>query len=109
MRQGGDLSFIAGSRLRREYMYGAFYYPAIDFINHHLPASARVMMIGAQMCYDMGREYVADVNWDTTEWRRLLARNASMDEVNSDLKNRGVTQILFSSSLFEFAAQIRFA
>lgn len=106
MRQGGDLSFITGSRSRREYMYGAFYYPAIDFINHNLPSNARVLMIGAQMCYDMRREYVADVNWDTTEWRRVLARNTSMDDVNVELKARGITHVLFSPSLFAFAAQI---
>lgn len=106
MRAGGDLDFIIGERSRREYMYGAFYYPAIDYINQNLPANARVLMIGAQMCYDLRRDYVADVNWDTTEWRRLLARNASIDDVNNELKARGVTHVLFSPSLFWFAAQV---
>lgn len=106
MSRRGDLSFVTGSRSRREYMYKFFYYPAIDFINHNLPANARVLMIGAQMSYDLRREYVADVNWDTTEWRRVLARNTSMDDVNVDLKGRGITHVLFAPGLFAFAAQI---
>lgn len=106
LRNRNDLGFIVGEQSRREYMYGSFYYPAIDYINHKLPANAKVLMIGAEMCYDLQRDYVADVNWDTTEWRRLLARNASIDDVNSDLKARGITHVLFSPSLFSFAAQM---
>lgn len=106
MSQRGDLSFIAGSRSRREYMYRFFYYPAIDFINHNLPANARVLMIGAQESYDLRREYVADVNWDTTEWRRVLARNASIDDVSVDLKAQGITHVLFSSGFFRYVARM---
>lgn len=105
MIQRGDLGFITGSHSRRQYMYGFFYYPAIDFINHNLPVNACVLMIGAQESYDLTREYVADVNWDTTEWRRVLARNASMDDVNVDLKARGITHVLFSSGFFRFVAR----
>ena len=106
MRKQGDWSFITGSRSRREYMYDFFYYPAIDFINHNLPADACVLMIGAQESYDLRREYVADVNWDTMEWRRVLARNASMDDVNVELKGRGITHVLLASNLFYYAARM---
>ena len=106
MRAGKDLSFISGSLSRRAYMYGATYYPVIDHINTKLPADARVMMFGAQMGYDMRRDYVADVNWDTMEWRRLLARNDSIDDVNRELKERGITHILFDPGLFLFSARM---
>jgi hypothetical protein len=106
MSQQGDLSFITGSRSRREYMNQFFYYPAIDFINHNLPANTRVLMIGAQESYDLRRDYVADVNWDTMEWRRVLARNASMDDVNVELKGRGITHVLFAPNLFNFAVRM---
>jgi dolichyl-phosphate-mannose-protein mannosyltransferase len=102
----GGLSFITGSLSRREFMRAAFYYPPIDFINRSTLKDARVMMIGAQMCYDLERDYLADVNWDTTEWRRLLARNPTLDDAHQDLKRRGVTHILFSPGLFKFAAKM---
>ncbi|HET9528963.1 MAG TPA: glycosyltransferase family 39 protein [Blastocatellia bacterium] len=104
--KAGGLSFIAGSLSRRDFMEAAFYYPPINFVNTQTPSDARVMMIGAQMCYDMERDYIADVNWTTTEWRRLLARNSTLDEAHEDLKRRGVTHILYSPGLFKFAARM---
>ncbi|HSE98211.1 MAG TPA: hypothetical protein VLD57_08110 [Blastocatellia bacterium] len=104
--KAGGMSFITGSLSRREFMDAAFYYPPIDFINTQTPEGSRVMMIGAQMCYDMQRDYIADVNWTTTEWRRLLVRNATLEEAHKDLKQRGVTHVLYSPGLFKFAAKM---
>lgn len=96
--------FVLGKISRRDFMLGQFYYPPLDFINHQLPKDARVMMVGAQMSYDLERDYVAEVNWDSTDWRRLLIRNSSFKEVSDDLKQRGITHILFSDSLFKWVA-----
>ena len=106
MKEGRDTEFLSGSISRREYMQGASYFPSIDFINRELPADARVLMIGAQMSYDLQRDYVGDVNWDTIEWQRLLARNDSLDSLNAELKERHITHVLFTPSLFTFSALI---
>jgi len=104
--KSGGMSFVTGGLSRREFMDAAFYYPPINFINTQTPAGSRVMMIGAQMSYDMARDYIADVNWTTTEWRRLLARNATLEDAHEDLKRRGVTHVLYSPGLFKFAARM---
>jgi hypothetical protein len=96
--------FIAGKITGRRFMMSQFYYPPLDYINHQLPEDARVMMMGAQMSYGLRRPYVAEVNWDSTEWRRLLLRNPSFQEVSEDLKRQGITHILYSDSLFKWVA-----
>ena len=77
-----DLAFVKGDVSRSDYMMTYFFYPASYFINHSLPKESKVMLIGAETCYDLQRDYIADVNWDSTEWRRLLIRNTSMQDVN---------------------------
>ena len=42
----------------------------------------------------------------STGWRRLLIRNATLEEVNRDLKLQGVTHILFTPGQFLFSAMI---
>jgi 4-amino-4-deoxy-L-arabinose transferase-like glycosyltransferase len=106
MLQRGSLSFVTGAMSRREFMNRSFYYPSIDYVNRELPANTRVLMIGAQMAYDMNRDYLADTSWDTTEWRRLLVRNDSLEAVHEDLKRQGVTHVMFSPGVFTFAAMI---
>jgi hypothetical protein len=98
------LDFVSGNISRRNFMLNQFYYPPLDFMNHQLPKDARVMMVGAQMSYGLEREYVAEVNWDSTDWRRLLVRNRTFNEVSEDLKRQGITHILFSDSLFKWVA-----
>jgi 4-amino-4-deoxy-L-arabinose transferase-like glycosyltransferase len=101
-----DLGFIKGDLSRHEYMNGFYYYPPAYFINHSTPEGSRVMMIGAQTCYDLQRDYIADVNWDSTEWRRLLVRNTTVEEVNEDMKRRGITHVWVAYGLFTFVAQM---
>jgi 4-amino-4-deoxy-L-arabinose transferase-like glycosyltransferase len=96
--------FIAGNLSKRNFMLSQFYYPPLDYINYQLPKDARVMMIGAQMSYGLERDYVAEVNWDSTDWRRLLVRSQSFEDLSQDLKRQGITHILFSDSLFKWVA-----
>jgi hypothetical protein len=51
---------------------------------------------------------IGPVFWvgSTTEWRRVLAPTASMDDVNVELKGRGITHVLLASNLFYFAARM---
>jgi len=101
-----DLSFIKGDLSRAEYMKRFYYYPPSYFINHSTPESSRVMMIGAQTSYDLQRNYVADVNWDSTEWRRLLIRNRTLEDLNQELKRRGITHLWVAYGLFTFVAEM---
>ncbi len=99
-------SYLRGAISRRQFMFGMFYYPPIDFLNNNLQPSDRVLMIGAQMCYDMKRDYIVDVTHDNTVWRRFLVRNPTLDEVNRDLKQQGITHILYTPNQFLFSAMI---
>lgn len=100
------VSYLRGASSRRQFMFGMFYYPPIDFLNHKLQPSDRVLMIGAQMCYDMKRGYVVDAGHDCTVWRRVLLRNATLDEVNRDLKQQEITHILYFPDHFLFSAML---
>jgi len=99
------LGFISGATSRSQFLSSIFYYPPIDFINRNLPADARVFSLGGEMCYHMRRPYISDGSWDGTEWRRLLVRNASLDDVHRDLKSQGITHLLYADFYFELIAK----
>lgn len=98
--------YLSGAISRRQFMFGMFYYPSINFLNNNLEPSDRVLMIGAQMCYDMKRDYIVDMTHDSTVWRRFLLRNSTLDEVNRDLKQQGITHILYTPNQYVFSAMI---
>ena len=98
----GTWRFITGASSRREFMSARSYYPPLDFINHNVPQSEMVMMMGAQMSYDLKSHCIADPAWDSIEWQRLLIRNSTLDEVNENLKRDGVTHILYRPVIFPF-------
>jgi hypothetical protein len=102
----GAASFLTGRLSRREFLQAAFYYPAVDYINHHSAEDARLMLIGAQMGYNLQRPYLADVGWDTVEWQRLMIRNNSIEGIHEDIKLQGITHILYSPGLFRFVAEV---
>ena len=66
---------------------------------------ASLQMIGSQTAYDLQREYVAEGGWDSVEWRRLLIRCNSLEEVHQQLKQRGITHIVYFPELFRFVAR----
>jgi len=98
--------YLTGAISRRQFMFGMFYYPSIDFLNNNLEPGDRVLMIGAQMCYDMKRDYIVDMARDSTVWRRFLLRNPTLDGVNRDLKQQGITHILYTPNQYVFSAMI---
>jgi hypothetical protein len=101
----GNLQYITGMTSRSEFLTNFFYYPPIDFMNRNLPQDARVMSVGTEMCYHLQRPYVSDGSWDATEWRRLLIRNSSLEDVNRDLLSQGFTHVVFAKWYFEFIAK----
>src|SRR5262249_18389039 len=79
----------------------------LSYLNNHTSQEcSRVMMIGAQTCYDLQRDYIADVNWDSTEWRRLLVRNRTFQELDQDIRSLGVTHVWVAYGLFTFVAEM---
>lgn len=98
------LRFNIGSISRHQFMSNVFYYPLVDYVNRNTPAHTKVMLMGYQMGYDLKRDYLDEAGWDSIEWRRLLIRNSSFEDVYQDLKGQGITYILYSPSLFKFTA-----
>lgn len=101
-----SVQYVAGTVSRHHFLTRISFYQPIEFINRELPATARVMMIGAQMNYGLKRPYYSDESWFATKWRRLLVQNDSLEGVNEQLKLQGFTHILYGRSLFLFAAQM---
>jgi len=96
--------FLLGSLSRRAFLQGAYYYPPIDYVNHHTPAEARILMVGMETAYHLERNYVADPAWDSVEWQRLMVRNNSLEEISQDLKRRGISYVIFDPGLYRFVA-----
>jgi len=104
MRKFNTFGFVTGLSSRHEILAPFTYYKPIDFINRSSPANAKVMFLGAQLNYGIEGPYAPDETWFATKWRRLLVQTNSIDEVNQQLKREGYTYILYSPSIFPFAA-----
>jgi hypothetical protein len=107
IRDKGVIAYLTGYRSRLNFQSETLnsYRPA-EFINYRLPAGSKVMMIGEQLSYEIRRPCIMDAGWDSIEWRRLLARHESLDEVQQELKSRGVAFIAYQPALFPFVAWI---
>jgi hypothetical protein len=101
-----SFDYVSGTVSRHEFLHRLTFYQPLEFVNQELPATARVLMIGAQMNYGLNRPYYADESWFATKWRRLLVENDSLDAVNEKLKQQGFTHIIYGHGLFTFAAQM---
>lgn len=106
LRYFQSAQYLTGTISRNQFLTRLTFYQPIEFVNRELPATARVMMIGAQMNYGLNRPYYADESWFVTKWRRLLVKNDSLDAVNESLKQQGFTHIIYGHGLFTFAAQM---
>jgi len=107
IREKEVIAYLTGYRSRLNFQSGTLnsYRPA-EFINYRLPAGSKVMMIGEQLSYEIRRPCIMDAGWDSIEWRRLFARHESLDEVQQELKSRGVAFIAYQPALFPFVAWI---
>jgi 4-amino-4-deoxy-L-arabinose transferase-like glycosyltransferase len=99
------LEFLTGATSRSQFLSGIFYSPPVDFINHVVPKDGGVFSLGGEMCYHIQRRYISDGSWDGTEWRRLLVRNATLDDVHRDLKSQGITHVFYANFYFELIAR----
>jgi len=100
-----QFSFISGALSRHDFMNEKTQYVrAFDFINRNLPKNSRVMMLGEERSYDMRRDCIVNPGWNSTDWRRLLVRNESLDGVYQDMKRQGITHVLFNPRTFLIVA-----
>jgi len=104
IRATNTLPLLTGRMSRKEFLMQLPYYRPFEFVNNQLPPNARIMLLGVQTNYDIERDCLTDETWFATKWRRLLAQHPSLEEVNEELKRRGVTHILYSPGLFTYAA-----
>jgi 4-amino-4-deoxy-L-arabinose transferase-like glycosyltransferase len=97
--------FVNGKYSRREFLASARGdYRMLEFVNRELPRGERVLMIGAQLSYGVNRPHISDAGWMSAEWRRLLSRHASFEEIHKELKNEGVQCVIYYPDLFAFIA-----
>lgn len=106
MEETRSLNFTTGEISRHDFFAPFPFYRPIDFINTQLPQNARVMSMGVQMTYGLDRPYLADETWFNTKWRRILAKEESLEDLNAQLKAQGFTHILYNRTLFIFAAKM---
>ena len=100
-----NFKFISGVTSRAQFLSAIFYYPPLAFINDKLPPDVGVFSLGGEMCYHLQPKYISDGSWDATEWRRLLIRNATLEDVHKDLKSQGISHVLFAPWYFELIAK----
>ncbi|MEW6127619.1 MAG: glycosyltransferase family 39 protein [Acidobacteriota bacterium] len=105
LNQLHEIDFIVGRLSRKDFLSPMYYYPAMDYINNYTPTDAKVMLMGVQTGYHLQRDYIADPAWDSVEWQRLMIRNNSMAEIYEDVKQQGITHVLFHPGLFNFIAE----
>jgi 4-amino-4-deoxy-L-arabinose transferase-like glycosyltransferase len=99
--------FINGKLSRQEFLTSARGdYRMLDFVNRELPRGERVLMIGAQLSYGLNHSHISDGDWISVEWRRLLSRHASFEEIHQALKSEGVRCVIYYPNLFGFVAYI---
>jgi 4-amino-4-deoxy-L-arabinose transferase-like glycosyltransferase len=97
--------FVNGTLSRQEFLTLARGdYRMLNFVNWQLPRGGRVLMIGAQLSYGLNHPHISDPGWMSVEWRRLLSRHTSLEEVHQALKNEGAQYVIYYPNLFGFVA-----
>lgn len=94
------LKFIAGSVSRHEFLNSFKNYRPIDFINKKLAKNSRILLLGEERNYYLQRDCIVNPGWNSTDWRRLLLRNRSLDGVYQDMKRQEITHVLFYPEVF---------
>ncbi len=99
--------FVNGALSRQEFLTNVRGdYRMLDFVNRQLPPGGRALMIGAQLSYGLNHPHISDAGWMSVEWRRLLSRHSSLDEVHRALRSEGVEYVIYYPDLFGFVAYI---
>lgn len=93
-----SLPYILGQVTRDEYLTRYLdTYPATQFINHNLPKSSRIALMGDTRGYYLNRDYV----W--ADWGHSLEfshRYASAEDLASYLRSRRITHVMINFRFF---------
>jgi hypothetical protein len=99
--------FVNGKHSRQEFLaFARGYYRMLDFVNRQLPEGGRALMIGAQLSYGLHQPHISDGSWMSVEWRSLLSRHASFEEIHQSLKSEGVQCVIYYPNLFGLVAYV---
>jgi len=76
--------------------YEAPYYPAAEFINDHLPADAKILLLGESRSFYVERSWVGASLFDANPFLIWANEAANGDQLYDRLKNEGLSWILFN-------------
>ncbi|MDE2292168.1 MAG: hypothetical protein KGL53_08805, partial [Elusimicrobia bacterium] len=105
-RQGQGLwqwAYVRGEVPRDAYLseqrvtYGLPPYPAYAWADAHLPADAKVLLIGESRGYYLERDFIAPTVYDANPFWTAAAAAKDADELRARLKALGVTHIILSA------------
>jgi 4-amino-4-deoxy-L-arabinose transferase-like glycosyltransferase len=100
------LHFLSGAISRSTFLLQVGSYRRTDFINKQLPTNTKVIAIANHVNYGINREYLTDESWFSTNWRRLLIRHTSLDELNEELKTQKFTHVITCRGGFTYGASV---
>lgn len=81
-----------------EYLDTIPYYPAVRFINRHLPPTAKIAILGEERTFYLERPFVAASSFDRNPLLEDLRATRTAREWPFLLKKRGATHLLYSPS-----------
>lgn len=73
------------------------YYPAAQFINKNLPSEVKILLLGETRSYYIQRPMLLNTAQNTTILVDLIKASKGMPDLLDQLKNLGITHILFNS------------
>ena len=89
---------VFGRETKEEYLTERLeHYPVMRFANANLPEDAKVLFIGEARTYYMKRNYEANSAYDKTIIVEMIKRSATVDDLLTQLKHEGITDILYNS------------
>ena len=96
------LSYISGNVTRDEYIekYRGEY-PAMKFINDHLPSKARILFLFiGNRGYYCSRPYVFDMENNKSKLATVFRASHDLQDFKSRLKKEGITHLLINMDIF---------
>lgn len=92
-----SLPVVCGLTSRENFLSrGLSYYDTVNYLNHHLPESAKVLFIGEARGYYCQRKFIANAAHDPTVIVKLIHASSSMEELLHNLNRLGITHILYN-------------
>lgn len=89
---------VFGRETKEEYLTERLeHYPVIQFANASLPGDAKVLFVGEARTYYMKRNYEANSAYDKTIIVEMIKRSETVDDLLTQLKQEGITDILYNS------------